>query len=224
MSSTASSRTGSVAPTQRARGSNRAALRDYYKIQPASENTEDQPNSPLTDGIVSEIDRPDCNSDAYVERMLQSENLAGLVRTESRLMSEIKSLNGDKKALVYDNYSKLISATDTIKSMRSKMGPRAPTTASLNSAFEDIARTTAHLASRQQKHRRTEQQKTVAWALATPHRMGLLLQAGHQDEAQTQWDQTRVLLEKWQGVPGVADLQDQCLQLLTSQTSPEAKT
>ncbi len=28
---------------------------------------------------------------------------------------EIRSLDGERKALVYDNYSKLIAATDTIK-------------------------------------------------------------------------------------------------------------
>lgn len=32
---------------------------------------------------------------------------------------EIKSLDGERKALVYDNYSKLISATDTIRKVGS---------------------------------------------------------------------------------------------------------
>lgn len=32
---------------------------------------------------------------------------------------EIKGLDGERKALVYDNYSKLITATDTIRKVRS---------------------------------------------------------------------------------------------------------
>lgn len=36
--------------------------------------------------------------------------------------SEIKGLDGERKALVYDNYSKLISATDTIRKVRMKRG------------------------------------------------------------------------------------------------------
>ena len=32
---------------------------------------------------------------------------------------EIKGLDGERKALVYDNYSKLIAATDTIRKVRS---------------------------------------------------------------------------------------------------------
>ncbi len=32
--------------------------------------------------------------------------------------AEIKGLDGERKALVYDNYSKLITATDTIRKVR----------------------------------------------------------------------------------------------------------
>lgn len=31
---------------------------------------------------------------------------------------DIRSLDGERKALVYDNYSKLIAATDTIRKVR----------------------------------------------------------------------------------------------------------
>lgn len=36
------------------------------------------------------------------------------------LGAEIKGLDGERKALVYDNYSKLISATDTIRKVRGR--------------------------------------------------------------------------------------------------------
>ena len=53
-------------------------------------------------------------------------------------MAEIKSLDGDRKALVYDNYSKLITATDTIRRMRDNMDPLAQTTSTLASAVAHI--------------------------------------------------------------------------------------
>lgn len=34
---------------------------------------------------------------------------------------EIKGLDGERKALVYDNYSKLIAATDTIRKVWSRL-------------------------------------------------------------------------------------------------------
>lgn len=35
---------------------------------------------------------------------------------------EIRGLDGERKALVYDNYSKLITATDTIRKVREFLG------------------------------------------------------------------------------------------------------
>lgn len=36
------------------------------------------------------------------------------------MVTEIRGLDGERKALVYDNYSKLIAATDTIRKVRPK--------------------------------------------------------------------------------------------------------
>lgn len=41
-----------------------------------------------------------------------------MLKVEATLISEIKNLDGERKALVYDNYSKLIKATRTIGGMR----------------------------------------------------------------------------------------------------------
>lgn len=41
---------------------------------------------------------------------------------------EIKGLDGERKALVYDNYSKLITATDTIRKVRGLKFPQRPLT------------------------------------------------------------------------------------------------
>ena len=53
--------------------------------------------------------------------MLAGEGLERVLRVEGGLISEIKGLDGERKALVYDNYSKLIAATETIRRMREKM-------------------------------------------------------------------------------------------------------
>lgn len=43
------------------------------------------------------------------------EDIRLILRVEVEGRIEIKGLDGERKALVYDNYSKLISATDTIR-------------------------------------------------------------------------------------------------------------
>jgi hypothetical protein len=49
-------------------------------------------------------------------------------RSQANAASEIRNLDSDRKSLVYDNYSKLLSATSTIRRMRGNMDPLAPTT------------------------------------------------------------------------------------------------
>ena len=44
-----------------------------------------------------------------------------MLKVEATLISEIRNLDGERKALVYDNYSKLIKATRTIGGMRMNM-------------------------------------------------------------------------------------------------------
>ena len=47
--------------------------------------------------------------------------LRDILKTESALVSEIRTLDGERKALVYDNYSKLIKAVGTIAEMQKGM-------------------------------------------------------------------------------------------------------
>lgn len=62
-------------------------------------------------------------------------------------MLEIRNLDSDRKSLVYDNYSKLLSATSTIRRMRTNMDPLAPATHTLGPAISHIAETAASLSS-----------------------------------------------------------------------------
>ena len=55
-----------------------------------------------------------------MRKLLEREGLEGVLKVENELVGEIRGLDGDRKALVYDNYSKLISATDTIKKVGEK--------------------------------------------------------------------------------------------------------
>lgn len=40
------------------------------------------------------------------------------MRVEAGLLRDIRGFDGERKALVYDNYSKLIGATETIRKVR----------------------------------------------------------------------------------------------------------
>jgi hypothetical protein len=158
---------------------NRAALRDYYNIKAsaAGEAPDAQPVT-STRGLsteaqtaLSDLDKEGFDAGDYVRRLLEREGLEGVLKVENELVGEIRGLDGDRKALVYDNYSKLISATDTIRKvckcfsfesifisalslsslmcfivqMRTNMDPLTPTTSTLAPAISHIAEIAATL-------------------------------------------------------------------------------
>lgn len=113
-------RSQATSPARPARR-NKAALRDYYGLKSTAAAPADthsggrQPSPPVPEITQSKLDAPGFDAEAYVHDLLARESLQGLLKVESGLVNEIRALDGEKKALVYDNYSKLITATDTIR-------------------------------------------------------------------------------------------------------------
>ncbi|KAI9868329.1 MAG: hypothetical protein M1813_005772 [Trichoglossum hirsutum] len=127
------------------RRGNRAALRDYYGLRA----NDSAPAVVQTEPVAveeSEMDREEFQVEEYLEKVMRKQGLEGMLTVEGRLVNEIRGLDGERKALVYDNYSKLITATDTIRKMRSNMDPLAPTTSTLPPALSHIAETASTLA------------------------------------------------------------------------------
>lgn len=114
---------------------NRAALRDYYNLKPDQPTPSTTSEPPTAETEESELDKPDFDPPAYISHLLSTSGLEEVMRIEAGLVSDIRTLDGEKKALVYDNYSKLIAATDTIRKMR--MG--APGTEELGPKIGHIA-------------------------------------------------------------------------------------
>lgn len=111
------------------------------------------------------------------------------------------------------------------------MDPLTPTTSTLSPAISHIAETTASLARSLQGRssqnttsnievsgRKTDakgrQSETVRWVLNTPRRISALLNAGESDAAVRDWQEIQALLEKWRGVNGVKEIDDECTRIM----------
>lgn len=64
------------------------------------------------------IDSPGFDPDAYVTKLLRETRLTQLIDKEQLLTKQIKTLDNEMQSLVYENYNKFISATDTIRQMK----------------------------------------------------------------------------------------------------------
>ncbi|KAF6809427.1 hypothetical protein CSOJ01_06905 [Colletotrichum sojae] len=209
----------SAGPSKRA---NRAALREYYNLKkgttPSLEVTDDSSDrgaaaAEHSEVPPSEIDSPDFDAEAYVRKALADNTLDDLLRVYTRVLGEIRALDAEKKALVYDNYSKLISATETIRKMRANMDPLNPMASTLDPAIagiyaqassirEALRKTVAPPDSQERLDeaaaaRRRRTRELAREALATPERLRKLVREGKLEEAKKQWEMPRRLLVVW---------------------------
>ncbi len=110
------------AATAAAKRSNRAALREYYNLRAAAAaaaaTTTPRIEIPDSEVPASDLDAADFNADEYVARVVAESGLEDLLRLYAQVVGEVRALDAEKKALVYDNYSKLITATETIRKVR----------------------------------------------------------------------------------------------------------
>lgn len=114
-------------PSATNKRTSRAALREYYNLKKTNAAAAAAATPPLlevtdTDDALeysevpySEIDSESFDAEAYIKARLKDSSLEELLKTYTRVLGEIRALDAEKKALVYDNYSKLITATETIR-------------------------------------------------------------------------------------------------------------
>ncbi|QHN92390.1 uncharacterized protein DS421_17g583300 [Arachis hypogaea] len=71
--------------------------------------------------IPDDINSNSFDPNHYMNLMVHKSNLEGLLQCHIEMATEIKNLDTDLQMLVYENYNKFISATDTIKRMKSNI-------------------------------------------------------------------------------------------------------
>ncbi|KAG5289998.1 Vps51 superfamily domain-containing protein [Histoplasma ohiense] len=220
---------------------NRAALRDYYNLRPAHpepphpNNSQSRSVSPSLSSRASathpapveahaELDSPNFDPSAYITHLLSTSSLSTILKAENSLISDIRTLDGERKALVYDNYSKLIKAVETIGKMRASIDERGQPvimTKTLGPAVGFVAETAVALSQEQEESRRERvaqkqpgnldrERETVRWVLASPKRLKKLLDDGKGEEADRDWKEVEKLLTKWKAVKGVDELRTAC--------------
>jgi hypothetical protein len=180
------------------------------------------------------MDREGFDGEAYVRHTLETQSLEELLKTYNQVLTgesvidnreaisdqinaETRALNAEKKALVYDNYSKLIAATETIRRMRANMDPLNPMASTLDPAIAYIyeradavkselraslsagQRAEAEMSEEEKARaaKRVRSIELVRQVLDTPERLRRLVAEGKVEEAKKEWEAPLKTLEKW---------------------------
>ncbi|ETV67484.1 hypothetical protein H257_16345 [Aphanomyces astaci] len=86
-------------------------MSSYYDLSDKDETVSQSKN----------INAPGFLVDDYVKDMLESMGMDELLRRDDQMIKEIKELDTNMQMLVYENYNKFISATDTIRKMKTNV-------------------------------------------------------------------------------------------------------
>jgi hypothetical protein len=62
-----------------------------------------------------------CTGCRYLQGLLRGTRLDALLGKHAEMLVEIKNLDSDMQMLVYENYNRFISATDTIRTMKANV-------------------------------------------------------------------------------------------------------
>ncbi|BFZ61512.1 hypothetical protein YB2330_002578 [Saitoella coloradoensis] len=201
----------------------RKALRDFYGLNEAMKREKT---------ALPEIDLPDFNPQNYVDDLLKTKTLKELLTVENTLVKEIRGLDGERKSLVYDNYSKLMDAASTIRKMRQSIDPVAPSTEMLGAAIEKIQRLSE--VARQKTTTSDgevltkdvdlarQREELVTWVRQSPQRLEEVLQQGNAEEAERQWTKVQGILDRWSEVQGVKELRGRCEAIMNKNNSAPA--
>jgi vacuolar protein sorting-associated protein 51 len=242
-------RSQSAAPnsaTTAAQRRNRDALRNYYNL---SSNGKAAPKGSRTDSITSTTSnstlvsttQPDSSSllaalsspsfapEAFTSTLLASSPLKTILQTESALISEIRNLDGERKALVYDNYSKLIRAVETIGEMRRSMEEgTVGDVKEVEGRVGGIVGVVATLGGRgdvdvRRKGEKEEKDRreVVRWVVEAPQRWSGVIGDGREAEAIEEWRVVKKILGKWEGMRGVDEVRKSCEEVMSTATTQQ---
>lgn len=69
---------------------------------------------------IYDMDETNFDTDAYVNKVLKECSLKDVMNVETSVIRDTQSLHSDMQTLVYENYNKFISATDTMRKMKTE--------------------------------------------------------------------------------------------------------
>ncbi|KAK7278182.1 hypothetical protein RJT34_23207 [Clitoria ternatea] len=95
----------------------RDLLSSFYSPDPSMSNS----GNAFSKHALDDINSTSFDPDQYMNILVYKSNLEGLLQRHVEMAAEIKNLDTDLQMLVYENYNKFISATDTIKRMKSNI-------------------------------------------------------------------------------------------------------
>lgn len=152
------------------------------------------------------------NADVYMKDMLANHSLAKLLKKDDEFVQEVKTLDADMQLLVYENYSKFVSATDIIRSMREKVDDMETKIDGLIGKMNSIGTISGKINDKMTDKRSKIEKlcstqrlvKKLNFLVELPGQLRKSIDAGALDEAVSYYNKAAPFLAKYMHVPSFA--------------------
>ncbi|XP_032497914.1 vacuolar protein sorting-associated protein 51 homolog isoform X2 [Phocoena sinus] len=168
--------------------------------------------------------------EVYLDKLRRECPLAQLMDSETDMVRQIRALDSDMQTLVYENYNKFISATDTIRKMKNdfrKMEDEMDRLATNMAVITDFsARISTTL---QDRHERITKLagvhallRKLQFLFELPSRLTKCVELGAYGQAVRYQGRARAVLQQYQHLPSFRAIQDDC-QVITARLAQQLR-
>ncbi|XP_029526333.1 vacuolar protein sorting-associated protein 51 homolog [Oncorhynchus nerka] len=156
--------------------------------------------------------------EVYLDKLRRECSLGELMDQETCMVKQIRSLDSDMQTLVYENYNKFISATDTIRKMKNDFKKMEDEMDCLSTNMAAITEFSAHISGTlQDQHAQITKLSGVHTLLRKlqflfelPARLNKCLELQAYSQAVSSHRRARCVLQQYSHMPSFRGIQDDC--------------
>ncbi|KAK3094365.1 hypothetical protein FSP39_000798 [Pinctada imbricata] len=189
-------------------------LKMYYGIE------EDKPGGATLDPC--DINGAHFNPDMYLSQLIREKSLTELMDEEAKTVTQIRSLDSDMQTLVYENYNKFISATDTIRKMKNDFKKMEDEMDHLATNMATITEFSGKISGTLQDRRQQITKKSGVHSLLKrlqflfelPARLNKCIEMQAYSQAVRYYSKAKRILHQYQHMPSFQGINEDCSQII----------
>ncbi|KAG7484756.1 hypothetical protein MATL_G00053500 [Megalops atlanticus] len=187
-------------------------LKLYYGLNEEGKSDQTESLDPC------DINGPHFDPEVYLNKLRKECSLAELMDQETCMVKQIRSLDSDMQTLVYENYNKFISATDTIRKMKNDFKKMEDEMDCLSTNMAAITEFSARISGTlQDQHAQITKLSGVHTLLRKlqflfelPARLNKCLELQAYAQAVSSHRRARCVLQQYSHMPSFRGIQDDC--------------
>uniref|UniRef100_A0A182MUN4 Vacuolar protein sorting-associated protein 51 homolog n=1 Tax=Anopheles culicifacies TaxID=139723 RepID=A0A182MUN4_9DIPT len=169
-----------------------------------------------------DMDGSSFDADRYLQKLLKECSLKQIMDTEAGIVRQTQTLHSDMQTLVYENYNKFISATDTIRKMKTDFKSMETEMnllmANMNSITEFSERITDTLQETRTQLTRLSGKhqllKKLQFLSSLPAKLKTLIEEENYQQAVQEYSHAQKVLQQYGQQPSFQGIQEDCIKIL----------